>query len=139
MLRRRLRIPALRARLTAGEVERGDMNVEWVLLFPTILITTFGVVQGGVWFDAGNAAQAAANIAAQEARSYGAADTAGISAGNAFLDDNASSLYNADVTVTRTATEVTVTVTGQSASLVSGWFATEIERTATVPVERWID
>jgi Flp pilus assembly protein TadG len=136
---RRPRIPALDARLTAGESERGDTSVEWVLLFPVIVAATFGLVQGGIWFDAGNAAQAAANIAAQQARAYQASADAGVSAGYDFIADSASNLYDAEVNVTRTATTVTVTVTGRSVSLVSDWFATDIERSATVPVERWID
>jgi Flp pilus assembly protein TadG len=140
MLRRSLtRRPTLLEKfIEQGGRERGDSSVEMVLVFPVFAAMFFAVLQGAIWFDAGNIAQAAANAAYNEARSYDGTSGTGTTAGYDFLEGQ-NSLLNPTVTVTRTATEVTVTVTGESLTLIPDWFGTEVERTSTGPVERWVD
>lgn len=131
-LRRLLRLPERDAR------ERGDANVEMVLVFPVFAAMVFAIIQGAIWYDAGNVAQAAATVALNEARTYQSTATAGSNAGNTFLADNGANLKSPNVSVARTPTAVTVTVTGHSATIIPGWFGTNISRTVTGPVERWV-
>lgn len=131
---RRLGITLLRQ----GGSERGDINVEFAIIFPLFAMMIFAIIQGAIWYDAGNSAQAAANVALNEARAYGASEPAGTEAAYDFIEDNASNLLDANVTVTRSATEVTVTVTGRTNSIFANLFNSPIERTAIAPVERWV-
>lgn len=124
--------------LGRGGRERGDANVEMALVFPVFAAIFFLIIQGALWFDAGNVAQAAANAAYNAARTYDGTTATGTQAGYDFLEGQ-NNLTGATVTVTRTATEVTVVVTGQSLTLIPNLFATNIERTSTGPVERWVD
>jgi Flp pilus assembly protein TadG len=140
MLRRPLmRRPALLENLLErGGRERGDANVEMIIVFPVFAALFFVILQGAIWYDAGNVAQAAANAAYREASALDGTSTSGSTAGYDFLDGQ-NSLSGGAVTVVRTATEVTVTVTGESLTLIPNWFGTQVERTSTGPVERWVD
>lgn len=109
-----------------------------VLVFPVFAAMVFAIIQGAIWYDAGNVAQAAATVALNEARTYQSTATAGSNAGNTFLADNGANLKSPNVSVARTPTAVTVTVTGHSATIIPGWFGTNISRTVTGPVERWV-
>jgi len=132
-LRRTLR------RLTArGASERGDANVEMILIFPVVAAIFFGFVQGAIWLDASNAAQAAAQVAYNSARTYDGTSTDGSQAAETFISKNAHNLQGANVQVNRNATTVTVTVTGHSLTIIPGLFGTNITKTFTGPVERWV-
>lgn len=122
-----------------GDRERGDANVEFTIIFPLFGLMILAILFGGIYYDAGNAAQAAANIAANEARAYGATAADGQSAAENFIAENAKNLHDATVTVDRSATDVTVTVTVRTKSIFEDIFNTVITRTAVVPVERWVE
>lgn len=124
--------------LKRGQAERGDATVEMVLILPVFAVFFFLLVQGGIWLDAGNVAQAAANRALNEARTYQSSASAGAAAAEEFLADNGSSLKSSNVSVTRNATQVSVTVTGKSLEIIGGWLGTDVTRTVTGPVERWV-
>lgn len=124
--------------LKRGQAERGDATVEMVLILPVFAVFFFLLVQGGIWLDAGNVAQAAAVRALNEARTYQSTAMAGTAAAEEFLADNGSSLKNSSVSVTRNATQVSVTVTGNSLEIIGGWLGTDVTRTVTGPVERWV-
>lgn len=124
----------LRSRVSG---ERGDGNVEFVLLFPLFAGMVFVAIQGAIWYDAGNAAQSAANVALNEARLYEGNVSNATAVGNDYIDSHASNLLDASVTITRNDTAVTVTVTGRTNSFFDLWG--DIQRTATAPVERWIE
>lgn len=130
----------VRARVHAIRRERelGASSVEFIILFPIVLLVFFGAVQTAVTYIAGNAAQAAANAAYSQARTLNGTTESALSAGYELLEGRGD-ITGTEITVQRTATEVTVTVTGQSLSLVPGFFGSDIERTAYGPVERWID
>jgi predicted component of type VI protein secretion system len=98
----------------------------------------FAIIIGGIYYDAGNAAQAAANVAVNEARVYGATAEQGAQAAEDFIASNAN-LHDTTVTVDRSATEVTVTVTARTNSIFETLFNSVITRTAVAPVERWVD
>jgi hypothetical protein len=133
--------PSFRRTLTAlrreGASERGSQTVEAIIVLPVLFVIFFVIVQGAVWLHAGNIAQASASSAYNSARLFDASAADGVAAGSATAEQNGTVLSGAAVTVDRTATTVTVTVTGNAATLIPGW-DTRVGRTVTGPVERWI-
>ncbi|MFC5928615.1 TadE family protein [Cryobacterium melibiosiphilum] len=117
--------------------ERGSQTIEALLILPVLFGIFFVIIQGAVWVHAGNIAQAAASSAYNAARLFEATPDDGIAAGNATATGSGMVLSGAVVTVGRTPTEVSVTVTGNAPTLVPGW-NTAVERSVTGPVERWI-
>lgn len=107
-----------------------------VIVFPLFVILLFSIVQGAVWYSARSAAQAAAATALNAARTYQSDSSDGIAAGEAFLARK-SIVSGGRVSVSRSDTTVTVTVTGRSVSLVPG-LPLEVSSTVTGPVERWV-
>ena len=122
-----------------GGRERGVANVEMIIVFPVFAAMFFAILQGAIWLDAGNIAQAAANTAYNSARTYDGTNGGGTSAGYDFISAKGKNLDGPTVNVNRTATTVTVTVIGHSLTLIPGWFGTDISRTVTGPVERWVN
>jgi Flp pilus assembly protein TadG len=131
-------IRTLLGKTAQGDSERGEATVEMVIVFPVALVIFFGIIQGAIWFNSGNVAQAAAAVAYNEARTYNGSDSDGVTAGTKFLQANSGSLSGPAVSVTRTATTVTVTVTGTSISIIPG-LGTNITRTVSGPTERWVN
>lgn len=116
--------------------ERGSALIEMVIVFPLFVILLFSIVQGAVWYSARSAAQAAAATALNAARTYQSDSSDGIAAGEAFLARK-SIVSGGHVSVSRSDTIVTVTVTGRSVSLVPG-LPLDVSSTVTGPVERWV-
>ena len=140
--------PPFPARGTAGRLrarwrrivarpDAGAATAELVIAMPLLLLMVMFVIQAGVWWHATHIAQAAATRAASTAAAYqssaGAGQTAGADTlaaiGSAVLQDPA-------VSVTRTATEVRVQITGTAETVVPGihW---RVSTTVMRPVERW--
>ncbi|ALJ22528.1 TadE/TadG family type IV pilus assembly protein [Microbacterium sp. No. 7] len=113
--------------------------MELAIIFPLFGLMIFAIIIGGIYYDAGNAAQAAANIAVNEARVYGATAEQGEQAAEDFIASNAKNLHDTTVAVDRSATEVTVTVTARTNSIFESLFNSVITRTAVAPVERWVN
>jgi hypothetical protein len=132
--------PRFRRTLTAlrraGASERGSQTVEAIIVLPVLFGIFFLIVQGAVWLHAGNIAQASASSAYNSARLYDASAADGVAAGTATAQQSGTVLIGSAVAVDRTATTVTVTVTGNAPTLVPGW-DTHVERTVSGPVERW--
>jgi hypothetical protein len=137
--RSRFLMTALLAKVERGSYERGDANVEMIIVFPVFAAMFFAILQGAIWLDAGNIAQAAANTAYNSARTYDGTSAGGNSAGYIFISTRGKNLDTPTVEVDRTAATVTVTVTGHSLTLIPGWFGTNVSRTVTGPVERWVN
>lgn len=134
---RRARL-TLRSRLAAAaEDQRGAMSIEAVLILPVVLTIIFMIISGAIWFSAGNLAQAAAASAYNTARLYNATSQDGTQAGYAIANQPGTILENAQVTVTRTATTVTVEVTGNSPTIIPG-LNVAVDRTVTGPTEHWV-
>jgi Flp pilus assembly protein TadG len=133
--------PFFRQTLTAlrraGASERGSQTVEAIIVLPVLFGIFFLIVQGAVWLHAGNIAQAAASSAYNSARLYDAGAADGVAAGTATSQQAGSILTAAEVAVDRSATTVTVTVSGNAPTLIPGW-DTRVERTVSGPTERWI-
>lgn len=121
---------------TRASGERGDGNVEFVLLFPLFAFMVFLLIQGAIWFDAGNAAQAAANVTMNQARLYEGSPERATAVGEDWIKNHAANLLGSKVSITGNNTEVTVTVTGHTNSFFDIWGG--ITRTAKAPIERWV-
>jgi Flp pilus assembly protein TadG len=116
--------------------DSGSATVEVVIATPLLTLLLLLVVQFGVWAHATHIAQAAANQGLQTARAYRGSEAAGEVDARAFLDQAAGTLLiNRGVTVTRSATTVTVSITGTAATVMPG-FRLPVRTTATGPVER---
>ena len=96
----------------------------------------FGM-QAALFYHSRTVAIAAAQEGARAAGAENGATSDGISAANAFIADAGgdSVLTRASATADRTATTVTVTVSGRSLSVIPGWNPLIIQ-SASLPVER---
>ena len=127
---------AARSRHLDGQ--RGSSPLELVVVFPVVLLILFGIVQGALFYYARSTALAAAQ---EGSRAAGAeTGTAGVGQQTAaeFVDRVAGHqlLQTPQIKATRTATTATVTITGQSLSLLPGIDGWHITQTASVPAER---
>ncbi len=129
----------VRARLDAGGAERGANPVELAVVMPAILVLLFGSIQLGVWFVARSTALNAAQSGVNAQRALQAPANAGRDRATSFLrasGDWLADWRNPGPTCTRTATEVTCTVSGRSLSVIPG-VDFRVRQTAHGPVERW--
>jgi Flp pilus assembly protein TadG len=128
-----------RWRRVAARPDAGAATVELVIAMPLLLLIVMLVIQAGVWMHATHIAQAAATRAASTAAAYQSSAGAGQGAGTDTLAAIGSGvLKDPQVSVTRTATEVRVRISGTASTVVPGirWrVSTEVVR----PVERWTE
>lgn len=132
---RRLRA---RWRRAAARPDAGAATAELVIAMPLLLLIVMLVVQAGVWMHATHIAQAAAIRAATTAAAYQSSAATGQQAGAATLAAIGSGvLTHPSVTVTRTATQVSVEITGTAATVVPGihW---SVRAVVVRPVERFV-
>lgn len=116
--------------------DRGMTTVEVVGYMVLVIALLFLGVQLVMWGAAGYGARLAADHAAQTARVYRSTAEAGQLEANLMLDSVVGSkLRDPHVSVTRTATTVTVHVTGHAQQVIPG-FDPPVSVTLTVPVER---
>lgn len=118
--------------------ERGNASVQSAVIIPLLFFVFFTVLQGAMIYHAGNIAHAAAAAACNEARTYQSIDADGYEAGYETAHQSGSSLDSPDITITRTSTTVTATVTGQAPLLIPG-LSLDISRSVSGPVEKWVD
>jgi Flp pilus assembly protein TadG len=116
--------------------DRGSLSLEVAILMPMVLLIVFGVVQGAVWYHARTVATAAANEAAAAARAENASTGQGSAAAQTVLSRNSDVLRDSNVSVSRDANTVTVTVTGKAAVILTNWRVFNISQTVTSPRER---
>jgi hypothetical protein len=115
--------------------DRGLATVEVVGYMILVIGLLFLGVQMVMWGAAGYGARLAADRAAQAARVYGSTAEAGRAEAELMLTTVVGSkLRDAQVSVTRTATTVTVTITGHAQQVVPG-FDPPVSVTVSVPVE----
>jgi Flp pilus assembly protein TadG len=109
--------------------EQGSATLEIAVLFPAVLLATFGLIQGALYYHARDVALAAATDGLTAARTRAGSGEEGRQVALAFLGSSVDSV--------RTATAATVTVTGRTLSLVPGLAGWSVSQTASGPVERF--
>ncbi len=109
------------------------------MLFPVVLLATFGLIQGALYYHARDVALAAATDGLTAARSRTGSSGEGRAVASAFVRRAGGEdvLQGAAVTAERTATTATVTVTGRTLSLVPGLPGWTVSQSASGPVERF--
>lgn len=127
-----------RLRALARGLSREDGYSAAPIVIPAILLLVFAGVQGAIWYQGASVAQVAADAAYDAARSFDAAPNAGQLAGERMLAELDGYLDGGAVRIERTATDVTVTVSGTPRIIVLGLPLPAIERTITGPIERWV-
>ena len=105
-------------------------------MFPVLLALIFGIVQAGLHFHARSIASGAASEGVHAGSVTGGSADAADAAAEQFIDQAGDGmLVSSSVSSTRTASTVTVTVTGRSLSLVPGVTLPEIRQVVSGPVE----
>src|SRR5450755_1597955 len=105
------RVRGAQSRLPPGE--RGAVALEFAVVFPLVLVLTFGGVQVAFWFQARAMCQAAAQAGVRASRVLGAPAGAGRSAAHAYLTATAGDTVSAArISESRTATAVSVGCSG---------------------------
>jgi Flp pilus assembly protein TadG len=93
--------------------ERGAVALEFAIVFPLLLVLTFGGVQVAFWFQARAMCQAAAQAGVRASRVLGAPAGAGVAAATAYLAATAGDTVGVPrVSGSVTATTVTVGCSG---------------------------
>ncbi|MFI9641417.1 TadE family protein [Micromonospora sp. NPDC051925] len=116
--------------------DRGAASVELVLATPLLGLLLMVAVQFALWQHASHMAQAAANEGVQTARAYGSNAAAGKTDTEALLRDlSGGALSGTSVTVSRSTTSATITITGRAPSVIPG-LTFPVNVTVTAPVER---
>ncbi|MEJ7832477.1 MAG: TadE/TadG family type IV pilus assembly protein [Nocardioides sp.] len=117
--------------------ERGSSTIQLVVLLPVMFSVMFLGMQAALYFHARQVAIAAAQEGARDAGSENGTRESGESTARDFIGSAGGSdvLTGTQVSGSRNATTATVTVTGQSLSVIPGWKVT-VTQSATVPVER---
>jgi Flp pilus assembly protein TadG len=124
---------------TWRDQERGSATLEITVLFPAVLLATFGLVQGALYYHARDIALAAAADGLTAARSRAGSGDEGRRAALAFLARAGGEdvLAAASVSSVRTATTAHVSVSGHVISLLPGLSGWSVTQTASGPVERF--
>ena len=125
-----------RARRSALRQDRGSASVEWAI-GALVLISLFLLAgHAFTWGTARMAAQKAAGHAVQTTRVLGGTETAGRDDANALLDElHAGDFTDRHVSIERTPTLTTVTITGTVPTLIGLDLPVRVTRVA--PTERY--
>lgn len=111
--------------------------LEWVVIFPVLMLLIFGAVQTGLHFHARSIASGAASEGVHAGSTTTGSSTTARAAAEQFIDHAGDGMFiDSAVDVARTPTTVTVTVTGHSLNLVPGLGTPEIRQTVSGPIER---
>ncbi len=123
----------------AGRRDRGALSLEVAILFPLVLTLTFGTVQVGLWFQARNMCQAAAEAGVRAGKVLHAPAGAGGAAGRSYLADVAGGLVvSPNVTEARTTATVEVTCSGQAQNVIPlPGFNIQVVQSAHAGIERF--
>lgn len=122
---------------TPSRDERGSASIQMMILMPVMFLVMFTGVQAALYYHARAVAIAAAQEGAREAGGESGTRDSGVDTARDFIAQAGGSdvLTNSGVTGSRSTTSATVTVSGQSLSVIPGWKVT-IRQSSSVPVER---
>ncbi len=116
--------------------ERGSASVQLVVFIPLLLLIQFGGLQAALYHHARAVAIGAAQEGARAAATENGSVAAGVAAAESFAADvGRDALGQVVVTGQRSATTATITVTGQSLTVIPGW-EPQVSQSAALPVER---
>jgi Flp pilus assembly protein TadG len=120
-------------------LDRGSVALEFAIVFPMVLVLTFGGVQVAFWFQARAMCQAAAQAGVRASRVLGAPAGAGTTAANAYLAATAGDTVGAPrVSESVTATTVTVGCTGTALQVMPlPGLPLDVAQSAAAPRERF--
>ena len=117
--------------------DHGSASTELVIAMPALLLLVLASVHVGLWFHARHIVAAATEEGARTARHQGSTDAAGADTANEFLDQlGPNVVLDRHVTVSRTATTVTVTITGHAPAVIPGLFL-DVDASTTSPIEQF--
>lgn len=126
-----------RARLAGIREDRGVITLEWVVIFPVLLLLIFGTVQAALHYHAGNVASGAASEGVHAGTVAQGSAARARAAAEQFIEDAGDGMFtSSSIEVSRTATTVTVTVRGRSLSVVPGLSLPEIRQVVSGPIEQ---
>ena len=116
--------------------ERGELTLQLAVLFPVLILFVYLSVQVGLWWHAGQIADAAVAEAVESAQVEGATDADGADAAVWFLSQ-AGYMQDVTIQVGRTADTVTATVTGDAYQIIpiGSW---PVSASATGPLEQTV-
>lgn len=117
--------------------DEGAASIELVVLFPAVLLLTFGLLQGALWHHARDIASTAATAAVIAARADGGTAAGGQQSADALLARTGDVLSDVQVSVTRSDDRVLAKVSGRSVSLLPGIAGPAVEQSASGSVERF--
>lgn len=120
--------------------DRGMSTLEAILTIPVLVGMFLAVVQVAMWWYARQLASTAAQEASRTARAYASTASAGHDRGEEYLtlqQANGHALTDVQVHVRRSATTVTVTVTGYTVSLIP-YMKLRVSEISSGPVERYV-
>ena len=114
--------------------ERGELTLQLAVLFPVLILFVYLSVQVGLWWHAGQIADAAVAEAVETAQIEGATDSDGADAAVWFLTQ-AGYMENVTIQVGRTTKTVTATITGNAYQIIpiGNW---PVSASATGPLEQ---
>lgn len=115
--------------------DRGSSPVELAIVASAMLLLAFLVVQAGLTYWAHSIALGAATQGVTVERGYRVAPGSGGDHAREFLGAAGTGLTHQQVTVSRSGTEVSVTVTGRAISVLPG-LTFQVSRTAHGSIER---
>lgn len=117
--------------------ERGSVSIELVILLPALFAVLFLGMQAALYYHARTVAIAAAQEGTRAAGAETGTRSDGVEAANGFVAEAGGDdvLVGASSTADRTATTVTVTVSGHSLSVIPGW-TPKVVQSASLPTER---
>ena len=117
--------------------ECGSVSTELVIATPLLLFLIMAIVQFALWQHANHVARTVAQQSVAAARVDGASASTGQDEAHAILAQiGTKELRNAQVTTTRDDDTTTVTVTGESSSVLP-FFHLPVRAVATGPTERF--
>lgn len=115
--------------------ERGSVTVQMVVLMPVMFGIAFTGLQAGLYYYGRSAAHSAATSGARAAAAEGGTLTDCQQAAAAFLDSLGDVLTQPRIDCARTATTITVRVSGATLSVIPGWTPV-VEQHAAQQTER---
>jgi len=111
---------------------------EFVMVMPVVMLIFLILVQWSVQLYNDRIVHAAAREAAVDAAAWDGTENSGKKTAEEYLTGSGSDLSNTRVRISMSATEVTVTISGDVMTLVPG-MTKRVSATATVPRERFAE